>query len=204
MRDTDAIISLNLPPAPLSDSTRAYFAKCEEKLGLVPNVLKAYTFDEAKLRAFTEMYNDLMLAELELSKLEREMVAVVVSSANYCHYCLVAHGAAVRALSGDPALGDTLVANYRAADLSPRHRAMLDAAWSLTTAPHEGIDAHRHGLAQAGFSDRGIWDLISVAAFFNMTNRVASATHMRPNAEYYAMARQGGRQSGPDADAAVD
>ena len=75
----------------------AYFEKCEEKLGFVPNVLKAYAFDKAKLEAFVAMYNDLMLAPSGLSKLEREMIAVAVSSQNRCYYCLVAHGAAVRA-----------------------------------------------------------------------------------------------------------
>ncbi len=112
----DPAIALDLQRAePLSPETEAYFAKCEEKLGLVPNVLRAYAFDEKKLRAFTDMYNDLMLAESGLSKLEREMIAVVVSSVNRCYYCLVAHGAAVRELSGDPAPGELMVMNYRAA-----------------------------------------------------------------------------------------
>jgi len=96
------ISALDLAQTELSDATKAYFAKCEEKLGLVPNVLRAYAFDEKKLRAFTDMYNDLMLGSSGLSKLEREMIAVVVSSINHCYYCLTAHGAAVRQLSGDP------------------------------------------------------------------------------------------------------
>ena len=103
---TGKISALDLASGELSEPTKAYFAKCEEKLGLVPNVLKAYAFDDKKLRAFTDMYNDLMLGESGLSKLEREMIAVAVSSYNRCYYCLVAHGAAVRALSGDPALGE--------------------------------------------------------------------------------------------------
>ena len=104
----------------------------QEKLGFVPNVLKAYAFDMAKLEAFVAMYNDLMLAPSGLSKLEREMIAVAVSSQNRCYYCLVAHGAAVRQISGDPALGELMVMNYRAARLSKRQRAMLDFAVKLT------------------------------------------------------------------------
>src|SRR5260370_36299354 len=115
----DGITALKLRAAAPSPEMAAYFAKCEEKLGFVPNVLKAYAFDMAKLSAFAAMYNDLMLAPSGLSKLEREMIAVAVSAHNRCYYCLVAHGAAVRALSGDPALGELLVMNYRAARLSP-------------------------------------------------------------------------------------
>lgn len=189
MDDEEPVIALDLPRATLSEETEAYFARCREKLGLVPNVLLAYAFDETKLRCFTELYNDLMLGDSELSKLEREMIAVVVSAANRCHYCIVAHGAALRELSGDPAFGDTLVANYRAATLSARHRAMLDYAHALTTAPQETGPEAAAPLREAGFSDRGIWDIAAVAAFFNMTNRVATATAMRPNAEYYARGR---------------
>ena len=174
----------------LSEATRAYFDKCREKLGLVPNVLAAYAFNEAKLSAFTQMYNDLMLADSGLSKLEREMIAVAVSAVNRCFYCLTAHGAAVRQLSGDPELGELMAMNYRVAELSPRHRAMLDFSVKLTERPAEILEADRQGLRDAGFSDRDIWDIAAVAAFFNMSNRVAAATDMRPNPDYHAMARQ--------------
>ena len=160
-----------------------------EKLGLIPNVLLAYAFDERKLRAFTDMYNDLMLGESELSKLEREMIAVAVSSVNHCYYCLTAHGAAVRQLSGDPKLGEMMVMNYRAADLTPRQRSMLDFAVKLTETPARMDEPDRAALRAAGFSDRGIWDIASTAAFFNMSNRVAAAVDMRPNDEYHATAR---------------
>ncbi|MFL5028481.1 MAG: peroxidase-related enzyme [Xanthobacteraceae bacterium] len=183
------ITALDLTPAPLSPAMQAYFAKCEEKLGFVPNVLKAYAFDMAKLEAFVAMYNDLMLGPSGLSKLEREMIAVAVSSVNRCYYCLVAHGAAVRALSADPPLGELMVMNYRAARLSGRQRAMLDFAVKLTAEPWAVEDVDREALRRAGFTDRDIWDISAVAGFFNMSNRVASATDMRPNSVYHRQAR---------------
>ena len=187
---TERPTALDLKPSEdLSEATRAYFAKCEEKLGLVPNVLLSYAFDEKKLRAFTDMYNDLMLGDSGLSKLEREMIAVAVSSVNHCFYCLAAHGAAVRQLSGDPALGEMMVMNYRVADLTPRQKAMLDFAVKLTETPDRMEERDRRALRDAGFSDRDIWDIASVAGFFNMSNRVAAAVDMRPNAEYHKMAR---------------
>ena len=173
----------------LSDGTKKYFAVCQEKLGMVPNVLQAYAFDEKKLRAFSDMYNDLMLGESSLSKLEREMIAVAVSSVNHCYYCLTAHGATVRQLSGDPKLGEQMVMNYRVADLTPKQKAMLDFAVKLTEAPAKIEEADRQALRDVGFTDRDIWDIAAVAGFFNMTNRVASATDMRPNDEYHAQAR---------------
>jgi uncharacterized peroxidase-related enzyme len=187
--DDSAIIALSLQRGKLSPAMQAYFAKCQDKLGFVPNVLSAYAFDNAKLEAFVGMYNDLMLAPSGLSKLEREMIAVAVSAVNRCYYCLVAHGAAVRALSGDPALGELMVMNYRAARLSKRQRAMLDFAVKLTAEPWAIEEDDREALRKAGFGERDIWDIAAVAGFYNMSNRVASATDMRPNSVYHGQAR---------------
>jgi uncharacterized peroxidase-related enzyme len=187
--DDTVITALTLPPAPLTPQMTAYFAKCEEKLGFVPNVLKAYAFDPAKLAAFVAMYNDLMLAPSGLSKLEREMIAVAVSSQNRCYYCLVAHGAGVRQLSGDPPLGELMAMNYRAARLSARERAMLDFAVKLTAEPWFIEESDRETLRRSGFTDRDIWDIAAVVGFFNMSNRVASGTDMRPNSVYHGQAR---------------
>lgn len=193
MPQPDQVHALAGVPVPtreqLSEATGRYWDKCVEKLGMVPNVLVAYSFDDKKLAGFTAIYNELMLGESGLSKLEREMIAVVVSSVNRCYYCLVAHGAAVRELSGDPELGEMLVMNYRVAPLSPRERAMLDFAVKVSEASYRIEEEDRAALRAVGFSDRDIWDIAAVAAFFNMSNRMASAIGMMPNRAYHGMAR---------------
>ena len=187
---TNQPTALDLPMVdPLPDATQKYFDVCQEKLGMVPNVLKAHAFDIDKLNAFTALYNDLMLADSGLTKLEREMIAVVVSATNRCFYCLTAHGAAVRQLSGDPLLGEALVMNWRVADVTPRQRAMLAFAEKVTLASAQIEEADRQTLRDNGLSDRDIWDVINVAAFFSMSNRVASATAMEPNPDYHGQAR---------------
>jgi len=187
---TEQPTALDLPMAdPLPEATQKYFDICQEKLGMVPNVLQAYAFDIDKLNAFTALYNDVMLADSGLSKLEREMIAVVVSSINKCYYCLTAHGAAVRQLSGDPKLGEMLVMNWRVAALDARQKAMLEFAEQVTVASAKIVEKDRDVLRQAGFSDRDIWDIAAVAGFYNMSNRIASATDMRPNDAYHALAR---------------
>ena len=130
-----------------------------------------------------------MLGDSGLSKLEREMIAVVVSSINRCWYCQIAHGAAVRAISGDLALGERMVMNYRTAKLSGRQRAMLDFAARITTDSASIEESDRQALRDQGFGDRDIWDIVSVAAFYNMSNRIASAAGMEPNPEYHSQAR---------------
>jgi uncharacterized peroxidase-related enzyme len=176
-------------PAALDADLRAIYDKCVEKLGFVPNVFHAYSLRPAKLRNFIAMYNELMLGPSGLSKLEREMVAVVVSSANRCYYCLVAHGQAIRRLSGDPELGEMIALNYRVAPLDARRRAMLDFAWKLTTTPYLVEEADRAALRSVGLTAADIFDLAETVGFFNLSNRMASATDMMPNAEYHRLDR---------------
>ena len=190
MPQPDKIMDLTTPPeSDLPSDLDPYWTKCREKLGFVPNVLRAYALRPQKLRNFMTTYNELMLGESGLSKLEREMIAVVVSSLNRCYYCLVAHGAAVRQMSGDPQLGEMMAFNYRVAPLPERQRAMLDYAALLTEAPERASEEDRQTLRDLGFTDADIFDICEVAGFFNMTNRVAHGVDMMPNAEYHKQAR---------------
>ena len=190
MDTSEKVTALDLTMVdPLPEATKKYFDICQEKLGMVPNVLKAYAFNINKLEAFTSIYNELMLSESGLSKLEREMIAVTVSSINKCFYCLVAHGAAVRELSKNPILGEMLVMNYKMAPLDNRKRAMLEFTEKITANSSDINENDRQSLRAVGFSDRDIWDIANVAGFFNMTNRVASAVAMRPNEEYHEKSR---------------
>ena len=190
MPQPDKVMALATPDGDPDDADlAAYFGVCRDKLGFVPNVLRAYASRPRKLRTFVDTYNELMLGDSGLSKLEREMIAVVVSSANRCYYCLVAHGQAVRKLSGDPQLGEMMVMNHRVADLEPRQRAILDFAWKLTVEPHGVVEADRDALRRQGLSDADIFDVCDVAGFFNMSNRVASGTDMMPNPDYHGLDR---------------
>jgi uncharacterized peroxidase-related enzyme len=174
----------------LDAEMKNYIQVCKEKLGMVPNVILANASDNERLKTFVNFYNRLMLKKGYLTKLEREMIAVVVSSCNKCFYCLIAHGAAVRQLSKNPILGDELMINYRAADLSKREKLMLDFSAKLTEAPSKVTKLDRDLLRQEEFSEEEILEIIEVASFFNMTNRIAIGTDMRPNAEYHNLARE--------------
>ncbi|HIG09947.1 MAG TPA: alkylhydroperoxidase [Alphaproteobacteria bacterium] len=173
----------------LDAEMKNYIKVCKDKLGMVPNVILANASDPERLKTFVNFYNRLMLKEGYLSKLEREMIAVVVSSCNKCFYCLIAHGAAVRQLSKNPILGDELMINYRAAHLNEREKLMLDFSVKLTDSPSKVVKSDRDILRKANFSEEEILEIVEVASFFNMSNRIAIGTDMRPNSEYHNIAR---------------
>ncbi len=168
---------------------RKLFAKARESLGFVPNVFVGYM---ARPQHFTHWFNhfkELTLGESELSRAEREMIAVVVSSLNHCLYCLVSHGADLRLTLEDPILADRITLDYRRAGLDERTRAMLDYAAKITTHPIECNESDIQRLRDLGFSDTAIFDIAEIAAMYNFTNRLASATGMLPNREYHNLGR---------------
>ena len=171
------------------DQVKNYLEIVQQKLGFIPNVLAAFAKFPKQFEGFTKLYNALMLGESGLTKLEREMIAVTVSSENHCFYCLVAHGSAVRELSNDPQLGERIAANFRSAELPKKQEELLNFTKKLTKDPSEIGENDRQKLRDVGYTDRDIWDISAIVGLFNMTNRLASATEMEQNNNYHNLAR---------------
>ena len=163
----------------------------QEKAGFIPNVFLTLAHRPDEFRAFFAYHDALMLKESGLSKAEREMIVVATSSANDCHYCVVAHGAILRIYAKNPLIADQVAVNYRQADITPRQRAMLDFALKVALQPQQLEDADFVPLRELGFSNDDIWDIGGIAAFFALSNRMAHLTNMRPNDEFYTMGRTG-------------
>ncbi len=160
-----------------------------EKLGFVPNVLRFLALRPDHLLRFSSYIDELLQGESGLTKAQREMIAVAVSAANRCHYCVVSHSAALRKLTGDPVLADRIATDFRYAELEPKERAMLDWALELTLHPDACGEEDVEALRVAGWSDEEIMDIAEVAAMFNLTNRLASGLGWVPNPEYFTLGR---------------
>ncbi len=173
----------------LDEELRKLFAKAEEKLGFVPNVFVVFTARPEHFRRWFAYFKELMQGESALTPAQREMIAVVVSAENQCLYCLVSHGADLRVALGDEFLGDRITLDYRRAGLDERTTAMLDYAVKITRRPVECSHSDVEHLRSLGFTDKAIFDIAEIAAMFNFTNRLASATGMLPNREYHHLGR---------------
>jgi uncharacterized peroxidase-related enzyme len=180
-------------PAPaidtLPEDLRTRLLAMQEKSGFVPNVFLTLAYRPEEFRAFFAYHDALMDKEGGLSKAEREMIVVATSSANQCHYCVIAHGAILRIRAKNPLLADQIAVNYRKADITPRQKAMLDFAMKVALEAHKISEADFAAVAAHGFCDDDIWDIAAIAAFFALSNRMANVTGMRPNDEFYLMGR---------------
>ena len=173
----------------LPTDIRSRLLAVQEKSGFIPNVFLTLAYRPDEFRAFFAYHDALMDKDGGLTKAEREMIVVATSSANQCHYCVIAHGAILRIRAKNPQIADQIAINYRKADITPRQRAMLDFAMKVSTAAHQISEADFDLIASQGFSNDDIWDIAAISAFFALSNRMANVTEMRPNDEFYLMGR---------------
>ena len=177
------------PIASLPEDIRARLLAVQEKSGFIPNVFLTLAYRPDEFRAFFAYHDALMERDSGLTKAEREMIVVATSSANQCHYCVIAHGAILRIRAKNPVIADQIAVNYRKADITPRQLAMLDFAMKVSAEAHKISEADFSEIASQGFSEDDIWDIAAIAAFFALSNRMANVTAMRPNDEFYMMGR---------------
>ena len=173
----------------LPDDVRARIVEVQEKSGFVPNVFLALAHRPGEFRAFFAYHDALMLKPSGLSKGDKEMIVVATSGANDCLYCVVEHGALLRIYEKKPLVADQVAVNHRKADITPRQRAMLDFALKVCLDSHAIEDADYAALRAHGFSDEDAWDIAAITALFALSNRMANASSMRPNDEFYLMGR---------------
>jgi uncharacterized peroxidase-related enzyme len=173
----------------LPEDIRARILAVQEKSGFVPNVFLTLAYRPDEFRAFFAYHDALMEKESGLTKAEREMIVVATSSANQCHYCVIAHGAILRIRAKNPLIADQIAVNYRKADITPRQHAMLDFAMKVSAEANKVSEQDFADVARHGFSNDDIWDIAAIAAFFALSNRMANVTSMRPNDEFYMMGR---------------
>lgn len=173
----------------MPDDIRERILAVQEKSGFIPNIFLMLARRPDEFRAFFAYHDALMDKPGALTKAEREMIVVATSSLNQCQYCVVAHGAILRIRAKDPLIADQVAANYRKADITPRQRAMLDFAVKVSMEAHRVDEADFDLLRGHGFSDEDAWDIAAIASFFALSNRMANATSLRPNPEFYALGR---------------
>jgi uncharacterized peroxidase-related enzyme len=173
----------------MPDDVRGRIEQVQSKAGFIPNVFLALAHRPDEFRNFFAYHDALMDKAGGLTKAEREMIVVATSSANQCHYCVIAHGAILRVRAKNPLIADQIAVNYRKADITPRQKAMLDFALKVAVAPYAIAEQEFETLKSHGFGQDDVWDITAIAAFFAMSNRLANVSEMRPNDEFYSLGR---------------
>jgi uncharacterized peroxidase-related enzyme len=159
-------------PEEASPALRDAYARVGAARGRVANVLRAHSVNPAAMATHVTLYEALMFGLSELSRVEREVIAVAVSAANECAYCVSHHSVALRSAGGDPVLAAVVCGDTDAAPLDERGRALVPSATRLTRAPASMMPDDVAALRAVGLSDAAIHDATAVAAYFNFVNRL--------------------------------
>ena len=175
--------------AELPEDIKQRILAVQEKAGFIPNIFLALAHRPAEFRAFFSYHDALMEKSEGLTKAEREMIVVATSGINQCTYCVVAHGAILRIREKNPLIADQLATNYRKADITAKQSLMLDFAVKVSRQAHEIGESDMQTLRENGFTMEEIWDIGSIAALFALSNRLANMANIKPNPEFYNMAR---------------
>lgn len=173
----------------LPEDIRETILAVQEKSGFVPNVFLAFARRPAEFRAFFAFHDALMDSNVGLSKAERELIVVATSATNHCLYCVVAHGAILRIRAKNPLLSDQVATNPAKADLSERERHIVEFALKVAHDSANVTDDDLADLRAKGFTDDEIWDIGAITSLFALSNRYANFVGIRPNDEFFGMAR---------------
>jgi uncharacterized peroxidase-related enzyme len=173
----------------LPEDIRQRILAVQEKAGFIPNIFLALAHRPDEFRAFFSYHDALMEKSEGLTKAEREMIVVATSGFNQCIYCVVAHGAILRIREKNPLIADQVATNYRKADITAKQSMMLDFAVKISQQANEILEPDIQTLLENGFTIEEIWDIGSIAALFALSNRLANMANIKPNPEFYNMAR---------------
>ena len=173
----------------LPEDIRQRILAVQEKAGFIPNIFLALAHRPDEFRAFFSYHDALMEKSEGLTKAEREMIVVATSGINQCIYCVVAHGAILRIREKNPLIADQVATNYRKADITAKQSMMLDFAVKISQQANEIGESDIQTLRENGFAMEEIWDIGSIAALFALSNRLANMADIKPNPEFYNMAR---------------
>jgi len=173
----------------LPEDIKQRILSVQEKAGFIPNIFLALAHRPHEFRAFFSYHDALMEKTEGLTKAEREMIVVATSGINQCIYCVVAHGAILRIREKNPLIADQVATNYRKADVTAKQGLMLDFAVKVSQQANEIGETDIQTLRENGFSMEEIWDIGSIAALFALSNRLANMADIKPNPEFYNMAR---------------
>lgn len=145
--------------------------------GQLAEVHKAQSLRPESIVKHMDLYMEIMYSKSELTRAQREMIAVVVSSANGCEYCQIHHASALNKYWKNDDRVKNLRKDFNTVDLTPVDHSLCVFAEHLTLHPqdHENQN-YIEPLKENGLSDSAILDCILVVAYFNFVNRIVLST----------------------------
>ena len=162
-----------IEPKEAKDRLKEIYKDVEKNRGQIAEALKIQSLRPESIIKHMDLYMEIMFSKSELSRAKREMIAIVVSISNECHYCAEHHSGALLQYWKNEKRVEKLKSNYRIADLSESDQSLCQFAEKLTKTPsiNNKVDLTKE-LRESGFTDSAILDAALVISYFNFVNRM--------------------------------
>ncbi len=162
-----------IQPEEANGRLQEVYKEIEKQRGQVAEVLKIQSLRPESIVQHMDLYLEIMFSRSELSRAQREMIAVVVSVANNCTYCAIHHSSALNHYWKDDSKIELLKTDYRELELPKKDLILCKYAEEVTLRPQnlEEVDPSAL-LKDCGYSDSAILDITLVVSYFNFVNRM--------------------------------
>ena len=147
-------------------------------------VLDLFLRDSKRYLPFAQFIENVMSADSELSKAQKEMIAVYVSRLNDCHYCVDSHSCVLNGLGGDKEIVSS-IADKSIENVDKKFKAVLEFAKKLTLEPAKVSETDVKTVRLAGWSDQTIEDAICVVSVFSCLNRLIDGCGIKGSKNHF-------------------
>ena len=159
-----------------TDSTgklKEIYDDIENKRGKISNIIKIHSLNPDAMKKHMELYLSIMFGSSTLTREDRELIGVVVSSLNCCEYCINHHAEALNHYWKNEEKIQNLIKDFQSVDISDKKHKMLDYVFKLTNTPYDVKKSDVEILQKSGFSDENILNINLITSYFNFVNRIA-------------------------------
>jgi uncharacterized peroxidase-related enzyme len=149
------------------------YNEIEKKRGKISNIMKIHSLNPDAMRKHMDLYLSIMFGSSDLTREDRELIGVVVSTSNCCEYCINHHAEALNHYWKNNEKIQKLIKDFQSVDISDKKRKMLNYVFKLTKKPYDVKKVDIEALQKSGFSDENILNINLVTSYFNFVNRIA-------------------------------
>jgi uncharacterized peroxidase-related enzyme len=163
------------PPEEATGDLKRAYDRILATRGRIPDIRAVMAGEPLVVEGFASFFPENNYACSSIDRRLAEMIATVASVANGSGFGAPAHARRLAAITGDQAFSDSVLHDYRRANLTRKERVLLDYVWKLSKHPGEMTESDMNGLRAEGWADSQIVATIHVTSLFAYMNRVAEA-----------------------------
>ncbi len=156
-----------------SEDLKKIYEELIKKRGKVANILKIQSLLPETMQDHLQLYTHIMFNKSNITREEKELIAVFVSKLNNCSYCINHHAEALNYYWKNKEKLNKFIETLDFVDLSIKQQVMLSYSEKLTKQPDKIEESDINTLKMNNLTDKEILEITLIVSYFNFVNRIA-------------------------------